>query len=993
MADPQLLVPFGENKVFSLYRVIFADDYSELTWSILTTSGQSPMIGNKVENLQNYFTHRHNKHIGGNFQGINITDNSCFEKLTDTTPSVFLGLFLAAARKIQQRKLLSCWDTVTVTGDLEYEHNTGKMKLKDVGDIYVKYQAAKTYAHEQDGNHLFIYIGFDEKVPEGTDGNIEVKRFTEENSIFDVMASVFELHIPGMEIPDLDDTQKRLLNNVNEGQRCSYITTAKYEQYIQEAFSRDWTGFFIYGEGTSGKSVLAEALIRDMMRTGRIYAPVWISIIESKDEIEKEDIIDLIYSQFRLNPEDENALERVFSERQYLIAFDNLNMDNAALNKLLKEIGGFIKSFCKNKPFLIITSRNYSDKLVLPNNITPITPSALQPEHIEFIVPNLAKQGGYLEKIESIEDTEEYGEFLSLIAERLGSTPGLISPVAGLLRKNSIKEAVRLLKNIKDRGLQEKVTEIYKISFQYLSKKTKVVLFIILNSTEPDVPASREEILNHQLTKHFITENEIADEEDIEESLGTLLDYNFIYSTEESGETKYAVKTHCFVVFTFADEFAGDNDNKTLREEIMLNLSWKLYIALFFDRGKKIIEPILGGLKKNKIKPTQFHLFTAAEYSSSTEVLKLLKYHLKGKIDVKDEYGETAFLRAASSNPHPEIISWFLENLRKKAIFRKDGYGLNAFCNAALFNTKPEILKLLAEKGRFNPNDRIKNGLAAGHTPFLLSLEKNTGLDICACFIDDLGCDVNNLYFIDTRKIINDLSIEENLDTENMGHVNLINFRKYARNNQEELKDELKWSVFLPVIRTLQNPNIKVLEKVLSSGADIKMVTEYVGIPLLHLAAKIVSRPEYLEIIKKTGCKIQERDQYTFTALHHAACFNGSKPVFNWLIENGIEIDAAIDGGVTGLHLAAQNNPHPDIIEWFAERVKDINVQDDDGLTPLHYAVVNNTNPEIYQWLVKHGVKIDVQDNDGLTPLQHARQNKTDDRVEWLIQYETNAGL
>jgi len=122
MAEPLLFVPFRK-KEYSLYKVFFADDYSVVkSWSIISASGQTLSITEKLGNLQEYFEQRHfKKEIRGSFQGINITDGKPFKELTDSTPSIFLGLFLAAARKIQQRKFFCKWATVTVTGELDYK--------------------------------------------------------------------------------------------------------------------------------------------------------------------------------------------------------------------------------------------------------------------------------------------------------------------------------------------------------------------------------------------------------------------------------------------------------------------------------------------------------------------------------------------------------------------------------------------------------------------------------------------------------------------------------------------------------------------------------------------------------------------------------------------------------------------------------------------------------------------------------------------------------
>jgi ankyrin repeat protein len=225
---------------------------------------------------------------------------------------------------------------------------------------------------------------------------------------------------------------------------------------------------------------------------------------------------------------------------------------------------------------------------------------------------------------------------------------------------------------------------------------------------------------------------------------------------------------------------------------------------------------------------------------------------------------------------------------------------------------------LLVEEGKFDLYKKIIfNGLES--TPFLLSLETNTDLGICEYVIDELRCDVNELFYINVIKTINNTGIDEDFDTEDMDQANILEFRRFIRNNRKGLKKELKKAAHLPVISALLNPNIKILEKVLSSGVDLDKVTKYTSLPLLHIAAKLVSRTECLDLIKGYGCDIQERCKFGLTALHYTAFFNGSIPVFNWLLDNGIDINAVCYDDVTAFSIADDYNPHEEVKKWFRE--------------------------------------------------------------------------
>ena len=998
MAEPLLFVPFGENNNFSLYKVSFTEDYSELTWSIPTISGVNPEIREKIENLQGYFEQRHyQKKKGGRFQGISIANGSHFEKLTPKTPSVFLGLFLAAAVKIQQRTLESIWSTVTVTGDLNYDHNTGEMKLVDVDDIDLKHKAVKTYANKHtEGRHLFVYVNSKEQVPESANGNIEVKRFSQEDSIFDIMDFVFEPYTPNMEIPDLDDKQLELFRK----RQHFYISTAEFEKNQEEIFRKNWTGFFIYGKGASGKSAMAQVLVHYMMWTKRIYAPLWIDVNNEKcqpDKITKDDIASIICNQLHINPVDENALAHEFSEKQYMIIFDNIF--NVRLNESIIAIHEFIDQFYKNRPLLIVISRNYPDKDALPDNLRnlmTIKPPKLQHNEIKELINHLAEHNDYLDKIETIKDTEEYDIFLSEIVKRFGRAPGHISPAASMLRKNSLSESLALLQSIRDKNLQKNIIAIYKPLFENLLKNEQIVLFLILHSTEPDTPKSKEEIFDKRLNDHYIIKDKIISNKDIDDSLDTLFDYNFIYKTEEAGITKYAIENHYFLIFTFHPEFAGEYNSekgKYLRELIMIDYWWTLHIALRYDQDSEYIEEILKLYKKSKILKDlkMSYLFTAAQYSSSVKNIKLLKKYLKVKFDMPDENGETAFLYAAGYNQNPDIIEWFLNKLDKKAILREDKDGYNALWNAILFDAKPEIIMKLVGSGYFKPNKQKKNGMLPGYTPFLAALEGSTNLKICEYFIDDLKCDINKLFYFDVRETINNPLYEENLDKEDAGDANILGFRELIRSHQKEkeVRNSLKKNANFPAMFALHNSNIKILEKILSSPQfDPEIIINSTGTSLLHVAARIVSRPESLDLLKKHRCdKINESDKFGLMPLHYAAQNNSSIPIFNWFVDNGADIHEVSDEGLPVFNYAAQSNSHLSVIEWFMEQGVDINKPDTNGVSPLHRAVLHNPNPEIYQYLVKHGADINARDINGNTPLQYARKFKMKDRVKWLKQH------
>jgi ankyrin repeat protein len=968
---------------YQLYEVFF-DTHSKIPpWSI-KTGRDSPEMVKKLKQLRDYFIQRYyNKTLRGEWQLIG-TNGHYLEDFNKNTFSILLGLFLAALKKIQNRKFRTGWDTVTVTGVLDYNEDSGEIMPVNVKkeDIDKKYGAVKNYAKNHKGRHLFIYI-LDKAIIEDASGNIEVKHFTTEISIFDIMDSVFELYIPGMENPDLDDTQRKLLNNMNNmnkmnGRRlCQYIPTTEFQENQQKIFSKDWRGFFIHGEGESGKSAMAEAMARYMVWCGKIYAPLWIKIVDNDrldefgineyrlDEIGKligaqtntaDYFANSILKQLGKDPNNAAELENIFSERQYLIIFDNIETDSDTLNALMEKIDTFINKFYNNTPFVLITSRNYSDTLNL-NNLKEIEAPVLDQEQIKILIYNLAKQYGFLDKIKAIEGTEKYTQLITEIKKNLGSSPGMIIPVVKRLRKLSADEALSSLQNFKNLG--ERVIGIFKTSFQNLSEKEKSVLFMMLDCglMGPDIPADKDILYNHWLKQYSPVASRKITYEEIDTALETLEYYNFIYSRGESGE--YAIKTHHFLAFTFAHEFAGE---LYMREHVMTNYPWKLYIALRYDRESRIVESILKKLEKDDIKMN--HLCIAGEYSSNISNLELLKARLEGRIDMENENGVTAFMYVSRFSPKKAIIQWFVENLRKldeNVIFKKDKQGYDAFC-CALKNPNLAICQYLVENGAdVNTRDNT------GSTPLHANVDN---LRICQFLVEN-GADIN------ARNNFGATPLQYAVQyTDNPVCQYLVEKGADVNAGDNDGMTPLHNAAF----------SLEVSQYLVENGADIN-ARDNTGSTPLHSAAQFLDYPEVCQYLVKKGADINVKNNKGYTPLHFAVLYSDIPKVRQYLVNNGADVNVKDNEGYTPLHFAVRNNYIPEDCQCLVKIGADVNAGDNNGKTPLHLAVTENQNPKIYQYLVNNGADVNVKDNDGYTPLHYAIQSDLKDRVSWLKQH------
>jgi ankyrin repeat protein len=135
----------------------------------------------------------------------------------------------------------------------------------------------------------------------------------------------------------------------------------------------------------------------------------------------------------------------------------------------------------------------------------------------------------------------------------------------------------------------------------------------------------------------------------------------------------------------------------------------------------------------------------------------------------------------------------------------------------------------------------------------------------------------------------------------------------------------------------VQNPNVTILEYLISKGADINARNNK-GMTPLHKAA-FRNTVDHLKCLINAGAQIHIKDYFGYTIFHTASSYNVRIDVFEFLY-----------------HL----NP-----DW-------INLKDINGMTPLHIATQYNSSPRILQFLIDHGADVDTCDNKNVKPLYYA---------------------
>jgi ankyrin repeat protein len=172
-------------------------------------------------------------------------------------------------------------------------------------------------------------------------------------------------------------------------------------------------------------------------------------------------------------------------------------------------------------------------------------------------------------------------------------------------------------------------------------------------------------------------------------------------------------------------------------------------------------------------------------------------------------------------------------------------------------------------------------------------------------------------------------------------------------------------------LASMLNPDVGVLEYLISKGADVNAKTKFCFSPL-HFAAWKNENIGITQFLVSQGADVHAKNEYGEIALHWAA--GGNAEVVNVLVSAGADVHAKSEKDNTPLHSAAM------FLDVESARIlitagADVHAKNADGYTPLREAVEWHAAEPLYkivgfaQILISEDANINAKDNDGNTPL------------------------
>jgi ankyrin repeat protein len=442
-------------------------------------------------------------------------------------------------------------------------------------------------------------------------------------------------------------------------------------------------------------------------------------------------------------------------------------------------------------------------------------------------------------------------------------------------------------------------------------------------------------------------------------------------------------------------------------------------------------------------------LYYAAEQSYEDLTDSLLDNG--AEVDIQDKKGNTP-LHYAAQRGDENIVKALVA--KKQDINITNQLGETALHLAIWHSKEPRVANIILggkdEKGKIinvNSDIDVKKKDSCGRTLLLLAAEKsvtavleqilekeldinhtdnegNTALHYAVCNeYTGENCKTTKYDFLDSDNDPLNYNSNDYSEDTTLKNTNLFISKKIDVNTKNNNDNT-------PLFFAVDKGKYETTKLLLEKEADIK-VTDKNGYTPLHYAIKIRSlkmlkallpckidgdgiETEEVDTEKAKGILPNIRDKEGNTLLHHAVKYGCSRGMLNFLVENGVDINAKNKNGVAPIHIAAKYG-HAHLIDFFIDNKADFNVQcgifteseiniteknfinvkDESGdassvidvkndtnyknATPISIASSNNHGNATGK-LLSQGAKPNIKNNSGWTPIQIAIRTACDEK-------------
>ena len=662
-----------------------------------------------------------------------------FERFSNNTESISLGVFCSAFATINKRITKSKYGSITITGNFELSEKG--VELFEISLVEEKFQSVQEYASEhKEEHHLFIYVSPNEVVKEGLhENNLLVIRFDSNSKIEEVFAEIFE--------PEFTDEQKKsieefYLKNTNE-----FVQTRNFINWKKEIVRDDCGGFIIEGESNTGKSIASKALCEHLIATNTVDNFVWISVTDNSNFLsllrkDNEASKSSIFGETKLLLKEEyekefNLLDNDLNENKRIcIILDNIEYD--FIDEILDFLINNYKIFSENLK-VIFTSWYKSKSKVKRDSLKlcekDISEIALTRLEFDSIVSSVVDNSSYKHKFIK---SDKKDNLVALIYSLIPNNPGFIPLILSVLNTDSVENMILRFQSEDVKNLNPK-TRILKIALSVVNIFSQMVFFSSFNFKQKDgewIFNSKKlcDIITQKIFKKSFEGKIFLSSQNIENALTELENNAFLYRT---GKNSFIIKNDILSYCVFAK-----SENKEISVELenlrnaLIGLYSKIRCSILiknYDEFETFIKEV-----KNQEKLSEFLIEScenlcdirfikkAVEYGADVNFVDknqttclehvCLKYADANVVDFLLNQGadifkktnkEESYLITASTNNNYEILEYILRNKLYKDINEKSAA---AFSRACLFSSNIRNLELLLENG-INVPDSEKEGI------------------------------------------------------------------------------------------------------------------------------------------------------------------------------------------------------------------------------------------------------------------------------------------